>query len=245
MGFFVALRFLTVLPSPYRGDDPADLGRPVAYFPAVGLLLGLILAGLDQVLGRLLPRVAGDALLIGAMVFLTGALHLDGFMDSCDALFGGNTPEARLEVLKDPRVGAFGAAGGICLLLIKYAALLSLDPSIKPWALTIALGVGRWGMTYGIYAYPYRPGPGTGRSFKEKGGFRELVIATITVVGASFLVLRITGLVAILMGLLITIGIARFALGRLPGLSGDVYGAINEGVEASVLLFLAGAGSLR
>lgn len=240
MGFFVALRFLTILPFPYRGDKPAELGRSVAYFPAVGLLLGLILAGLDQILGRLLPRAADDALLIGAMVFLTGALHLDGFMDSCDALFGGNTPEGRLELLKDPRVGAFGVAGAICLLLVKYAALSSLAPSVKPWALAIAPGIGRWAMAYAIYAYPYKPGPGMARAFKGNGGLRELAIATITAVGASFLVLRISGLVAILVGLLITIGITRFTLGRLPGLTGDIYGAINEVVEASVLLVLLG-----
>ncbi len=87
MGFWIALRFLTILPSPFRGEpSPQKLGRSLGYFPVVGLVVGGILFGIDRGLSLLLPSVVVNALLIAALVILTGALHLDGFIDTCDGL---------------------------------------------------------------------------------------------------------------------------------------------------------------
>ncbi|MFN3476242.1 MAG: adenosylcobinamide-GDP ribazoletransferase [Candidatus Methylomirabilales bacterium] len=241
MGFFVAISFLTILP--LRGKvDPQALGRSIAYFPAVGLLLGLILVGLDRLFIKLLPRVAVDALLLIALVVLTGALHLDGFIDSCDALFSAESPEARLDRLKDPRVGAFGAVGAFCLLLLKYAALSSLAPSVKLWALLIALALGRFGIVYAIFFYPYREGPGMGRAFKEHSGAFEFLMAAATTFIVSFIAFKRVGLFVMVVGWLVAEALARFALKKLPGLTGDIYGAIDEAVEAFVLLLLASLG---
>lgn len=243
MGFLVAISFLTILPSPVRGQmDSKVFGRSVAYFPAVGLFLGVILVGLDRLLLKLFPRAAADALLLIALIVLTGALHLDGFIDSCDALFSPGDPESRLARLKDPRAGAFGVVGAFCFLLLKYAALSSLAPSVKPWALLIALALGRFGMVYALFFCPYREGPGMGRAFKEHSGTFEFLIAAATAFIASLIAFRIVGLFVMVVGWLVAETLARFALKKLPGLTGDIYGAIDEAVEALVLLLLAGLG---
>lgn len=241
MGFFVAISFLTILP--LRGKiDPQTLGRSAAYFPAVGLFLGLILVGLDRLFTGFLPRVAADALLLIALIVLTGALHLDGLIDCCDALFGPGDPESRLARLKDPRAGAFGVVGAFCLLLVKYGALLSVNPSIKPYSLLAAPALGRWGITYAIYVYPYKEGPGIGRTFKEGTSLAAFTAATVTALGISVASLREIGLMAMLAGWLGTVAVASFVLKRIRGLTGDVYGAINEVVEALVLLVASSRG---
>lgn len=241
MGFFVAISFLTILP--LRGKiDPQTLGRSTAYFPAVGLFLGLILVGLDRLFMGFLPRVAADALLLIALIVLTGALHLDGLIDCCDALFGPGDPESRLARLKDPRAGAFGVVGAFAILLLKYVALSSLAPSVKPWALLIALALGRFGMVYAIFFYPYREGPGMGRAFKEHSGTFEFLMAAATAFIASLIAFKRVGLFVMVVGWLVAETLARFALKKLPGLTGDIYGAIDEAVEALVLLLLAGFG---
>lgn len=243
MEFLAALGFLTILPVPTKGKpDLRLLGRSLAYFPMVGLTLGLILAGLDRLLLWLLPRAAADALLIVMSVVLSGALHVDGLIDTCDALFGPGDPESRLKRLKDPRAGAFGVVGAFCLLLVKYGALLSLNPSIKPYSLLVAPTLGRWGMAYAISLYPYKEGPGTGRVFQEGVSLRAFLVATATALVTSAASLRATGLMVMLASWLVTVAMAHFALKRIPGLSGDVYGAMNEVVEALVLLVAASRG---
>jgi len=243
MGFIAALGFLTILPVPTKGaKDLERLGRSIASFPAVGLTLGSIIAGLDQLLMRLLPRPATDALLIALFIVLTGALHQDGLIDTCDALFGPGDPESRLARLKDPRAGAFGVVGAFCLLLVKYGALLSVNPSLKPYSLLVVPTLGRWGITYAIYVYPYKEGPGTGRTFKEGASLAAFIVATATALGLSVASLREIGLMAMLAAWLGTVAVASLALKRIRGLTGDVYGAINEVVEALVLLVASSRG---
>ena len=123
-----ALSFLTVLPvGGGRPLTPRRISHSRAFYPAVGLLLGLLLVGLEQGAALLAwPPPLTAALLLAALAAATRALHLDGLMDICDGVFGGHTRERRLEIMQDSRVGAFGVAGGVVVLLWKYAALLSL-----------------------------------------------------------------------------------------------------------------------
>src|SRR5581483_11578988 len=119
VSFFVALQFLTHLPTPpgLPVAGPA-LGRALGWFPVVGLLLGALLAAADALLSLLLPRELVDVLLLALLALLTGGLHLDGFMDTCDGLFSLRSPAERLAIFRDSRVGSFGVVGAATLLLL-------------------------------------------------------------------------------------------------------------------------------
>ena len=111
--FALAWRLLTIIPLPFVPDNiERPAGRATAYFPLVGALLGLILAGAGQLFQGLLPEGVAAALLLALWAGLTGLLHLDGLMDSCDGLLPPAEPARRLEIMKDSRVGAFGVIGG-------------------------------------------------------------------------------------------------------------------------------------
>ena len=148
-----ALSFLTVLP--VGGGRPLaarQISHSRAYYPAVGLLLGLLLLGLERGVSMVLPPPLTAAILLAALAAATRALHLDGLMDICDGVFGGHTRERRLEIMQDSRVGAFGVASGGVILLWKYAALLSLLTAAAPggWA---AFPPGDWA------AFPHPDAP--------------------------------------------------------------------------------------
>ena len=106
-----AFQFLTIFPTLIKRMFTAqEMGRAVGWFPLVGLVLGFALYGINRAAGLIFPAIISAALTLFAWIILTRAFHLDGFMDTCDGLFGGYTPERRLEIMKDSRVGAFGAA---------------------------------------------------------------------------------------------------------------------------------------
>ncbi len=129
-----AVSFLTVVPIgrriyPSQPTDQRAISNSRAFFPFVGLLLGLVLVVVEVGSARIFPVYLTAGILLVVMVLATRGLHLDGLMDVCDGLFGGYTKERRLEIMKDPHVGAFGVAAGSMLILLKFAALLSLlDP---------------------------------------------------------------------------------------------------------------------
>ncbi len=234
----VALQFLTIAPSPLRRPvTSADLGRAVGYFPLVGAILGGLLVALDRLLATILPLEVSTVALLATAAILTGALHLDGFLDSCDGLLGGHTPEARLAIMRDERVGGFGVAGGILLLFFKYVALVSTWHRAP--ALLLAPVLGRWGMALAVVGFPYARPEGLGRAMKEHAGWGQVLLATAIALAVSGIAGGVLGLAAVLLAAAATWALARFILARLPGLTGDTYGAICEVLEVLVLLLFA------
>src|SRR3990172_5460697 len=144
----VALNFLTALRLPGAASAGArQLGGAVGFFPLVGLLVA--------------------ALLLSLWILLSGALHLDGFLDACDGLFGGRSPEQRLHIMRDEAIGAFAFAGGAILLLLKFTALQETAPA----ALLLAPTLGRWAMALCIVAFPYARPEGLGSAMKAHAGW--------------------------------------------------------------------------
>ena len=115
MSFLAALGFLTGIPVGRRAMEPDRLRRSSMFFPLVGLIIGLLLAGIDYGLGLVLPDILTSAIVVTLLVLLTGGLHFEGFVDCCDGLFGGHTRERRLEIMRDKSVGAYAVAGGALL----------------------------------------------------------------------------------------------------------------------------------
>jgi adenosylcobinamide-GDP ribazoletransferase len=235
-----ALQFLLVTPAFVRRAFTAqELGRATAFYPLVGLLLGGLLALADFLLGYLFPIEVRSALALALWILLTGALHFDGFLDSCDGLLGGATPERRMEIMRDERTGAFGLAGGALMLLILFSALNAVEA--QRWVvLLVAPVLGRWAMTLAVVIFPYARPEGLGRDIKDNAHSAQAIIATVTmliIVDAVALVRQdFAPLVAVVAAAAVCWLSAVFVLRRIPGMTGDTYGAINLLVEASVLL---------
>ena len=230
-----AFQFLTTFPAVIRrAFSPQELGRAVGYFPLVGLALGGLLYGLENGLSLIFPESVVAVLILVTWLLLTRALHFDGFLDTCDGLFGGFTPERRLEIMRDSRVGAFGVAGGGLLLLAKYAALISL-PHLP--GLVLAPVLGRWALSIAIFAYPYAREKGLGRDMKDNVRWLQVVLATTITLLTVWLFADWMGLLAFaLAGVMLWLG-ANFILRHIPGLTGDSYGALCELIELVVLIF--------
>lgn len=238
-----AFQFLTIFPTFIkRMFTSRELGQAVGWFPLVGVALGALLYAVNHAARLVFPNSVSAALTLLAWVVFTRAFHLDGFMDTCDGLFGGWTPERRLEIMKDSRMGAFGAAGGVLVLLLKYTALAaSLD--IGP-VLVISTTLARWGMALAIFAFPYAREHGLGRDLKDNVGWLQIVLATCIALIVIWFATGMMGLIAFaLAGLALWLG-ARFILRLIPGLTGDSYGALCEGIELAVLLFFTARGVL-
>ena len=243
--FRAAIGFLTILPVAPRDGD--GLAHARAWFPLVGLGLGALLAGLDLLLNGwlFLPQGAfvgltpnyllESALLVGLLAALTRGLHLDGFMDSCDALFGGHTQARRLEIMRDPHVGAFAVIGVVCLLLIKCVAVASLVQTLRLPVLLLFPCLSRWAMLLVMELYPYARRAGLGTALLRSGGRHQLLFGFICALLASLLIAGVMGLLLLLAASLVAWLSGAWAARQLGGLTGDVYGAVNEIVETAVL----------
>lgn len=241
MGFFTAWRFLTIVPLPLGSEASAQrVGRSLAYFPVVGLVLGLVLAGLDRGLDSVLPVSVLSGLLLVVLVLFSGATHLDGFIDTCDGLVAGKSPEQRREIMRDSRVGAFGVVGACCLLVLKYASLTALPDSSRTWTLAVMPALGRWMAVCAIAAFPYARPDGLGRTFKNEATWLTAAAATVVALAASVGFLRLTG-AAIMLGVaLVALSSCSILNRKLAGLTGDTYGAVIEVAEVTTLVLAVG-----
>ena len=279
-GLRSAISFLTILPLAPR-NAPNSMASARGWFPLVGLLLGLILAGVDIL--RMLMLQAGSSgwhggyaplpatypvfpdytillwsvLLVVILVALTRALHLDGFMDSCDALLGGFDRERRLAILRDPNVGAFAVIGVVCLLLIKVLTIAELPPAIlvppgiavlppEGWSVRIPMlllfpCLSRWAMLLTMELHPYVRSNGIGTAFFDGEQRRvrwHLILGfTFTLVVSAALV-GMVGIVLLAAACAVAWGTGAWATRLLGGVTGDIYGAVNELTEVVVLLMV-------
>lgn len=222
-----AIALLTIVPILREPDFSA---RAYRYFPLVGAGLGVVLAISFFVLRLVLPPLVTAALIVGLWALLTGGLHLDGVSDACDALFAATTRERRLEILRDVHVGSFGAAGLVLILLLKFAALTT----VNGWVLLLAPVLARWAMVYAA-AFPPARTEGMGALFARGLTRRELGLATLLALVLT-LPFGWLGLGAWIAAVVVATAAARFAMARLGGLTGDIYGMICECVEVGVLV---------
>lgn len=227
--FLAALSLLTIFHLSAHGSNIS--ARALSYFPLIGLAIGLLLTAAGLALHAIFPDFLTAALLVALWAVLTGGLHLDGFADSCDGLFATATRERRLEILRDVRLGAFGATALVLLLIAKITAVASLH-TLAP--LLLAPIMGRWAMVYAM-AYPLARSEGMAILFRQGLARREILIATV-LAAAGAAAFGWLGVAALAVALLAATLIARLAMTRLGGLSGDIYGMICESVELTTLL---------
>ncbi|HRA64554.1 MAG: adenosylcobinamide-GDP ribazoletransferase [Caldilinea sp.] len=236
--FWAAVGFLTTLPVPRHDLLPDGLHRAARWFPTIGLLLGVILAGSAWAFAWLFPPTVTAVLVVGLWAGLTGALHLDGVADCGDGLLPPLARTRRLEIMRDPRLGAFGVTALVLILLLKTAALAALAlmrPALAP-ALLLAPIWARWLILLAA-RLPAARAEGMGASLGPTLSNRQLAFAALLPVVLTAVmgighwpVILATG-AAILAGL----GVLHLAQQRLGGVTGDVFGAV---VEVSEAVFL-------
>lgn len=238
--FAAAWRFLTAFPFLWPpGDDEGEcLRRAPAAFPFVGLVLGIMAAGLAWLLLRMFPVAPSAALVVAALALFSMGLHMDGLTDCADALMSpGRSREKALEVMKDSRIGAHGALALVLLLLVKFAALASLAPDTLPWAALAMPVAGRTAMLFPMTLLPYVRPEGLGKAFGIERPRRTLafgILFAACCLGATFGLK--TGVAALALWVAVAMGWNWCLRRRLGGATGDCYGASCELAEAAVAL---------
>jgi adenosylcobinamide-GDP ribazoletransferase len=235
-GLRTAASFLTRVPVDRGTPGRPDLARSVPWFPVVGALLGLGLAGAYAGLLLVLPALPAAAVTLGISLLLTGAFHEDGLADTADALGGGRTREEALRILKDPGHGTYGVLAIVMSVALRMAAVATLDGWTAMAVLPAAHALSR-GAAVGLLG-ALRPGTeqGLGASFVAAVTPREAAVG----LGAALLI----GLVSL--GIWVTaaapvVGLCSVAVGllavrRIGGVTGDVLGAAQQASEILVLL---------
>lgn len=236
-----AVGFLTIIPMPSRPLPASVLARSAAFFPLVGAALGAMLGGIGWLLDGVLPRGPVAALLLALGVILTGALHLDGLMDTADGAFGGRTRERRLEIMRDSRVGSFGVLAGALALLLQFACLTELAGEDRLRAIVAALVASRWAMVIALSAFAPARADGLGAGMRAVAGRGSLIassIATIVLLAAA----GPPGPAAMIAAGIVALGGGILLARRLGGLTGDSYGAIAVVAETAALLAAVAVG---
>ncbi len=237
--WWAAVAFLTRLPTPPLGRlAPETLAAALPWFPWVGAVLGAILA-----LGAWLAPPAAEltaALLLILWVALSGNLHLDGLADTLDALAGGRDREQRLALLKDPRSGPAAVSGVVLLLLLKFAALVTLLEAGAWQALLLVPIVGRTALAGCFLALPYRREQGLGRVFAAYPHRKWVIRSSLAALAVVGVFGGVAALVAIGAALAFFWAAVSLWRRRFGGFTGDLAGATLEGVEAVALAVWAG-----
>ena len=232
-----ALQLLTQIPAAPEGRaDPVDVGRSVVAYPAVGLLLGLIVAAVAVLLPPAEPLTVAVALLV-LWVGLTGILHLDGLADSADALFGGHgDPERTDAILKDPQTGPAGVAAVVLVLAVKLAALVSLVGEAA-WSVLIAVPLlGRTGAVWLFLTSPYVHAEGLGAQVAQHLPRTAAWIAMAVGVVLALYIGGMTVFAALVAGVIALIFVQWLMDRHVGGITGDTIGAAIEVTEAVMLL---------
>jgi adenosylcobinamide-GDP ribazoletransferase len=186
-----------------------------------------------------IPHFLLAALITSSTVVLTRALHLDGLADLADGVGGGYTPERRLEIMKDSRIGAFGALALMIALILKTAAIHAILTDARLLFLLVIPSLGRYAMVVTAFRSPYaRAAGGLGKPFLELMSSKHLIAATGLCFAIAFLLAPGFACFAFPI-LFVTVALLRvLTLRWLGGVTGDVLGAVNEIAEV-ILLALA------
>jgi adenosylcobinamide-GDP ribazoletransferase len=250
--FLLALQFFTRIPITGRlaqwvGYSPAMLRASAAHFPAIGWVVGAI--GALALAGALAlwPPLVAAVLCTVVTVLVTGAFHEDGLADVADGLGGASTRERALEIMKDSRIGAFGAIAVVLALGLKFALLAGLAGQgafAACMALLAAHVLSRLAPLAVMRASPYVGGEG-GKSkpmADAVSGTAVFVVVLWSLPAAALLVVVggiVNGVAAVVAGALVALFMVRLLRRRLGGFTGDGLGATQQLSELAIYLALA------
>ncbi|WP_055070422.1 adenosylcobinamide-GDP ribazoletransferase [Clostridium massiliamazoniense] len=232
--FRMILSFFTRIPVGNLEFKEGLFEKSFKWTTAVGLVIGLILGGVDYLLRGKSTLITGFILML-AYIIITGALHLDGLSDSCDGLFSGRSKERVLEIMKDSRVGAFGV---LSLIIIIIGYVIFLGQANLLMVITFPI-VGKTALHIASKSSYYCKEAGMGKAFVENGGTKACIVVATIVNCALFLLEAYKGEYSIIIAVIITYIIAYWIIKKIEkkidGISGDILGFI---AEISQLIFL-------
>ena len=236
--FLIALQFLTrinLIKNLETDDD--GFARSAYCFPLVGLVVGGLLCLIALAGQIILNPLTLAVLIIVAEIFITGGLHLDGFMDSCDGLLSGRPRDKMLDIMKDSRVGAMGVIGLLVLMLLKLVFLLEIQASELLPVLLIMPLAGRWSMVWAIQHFRYAKSEGLGAFFQKAISESGIIIVSILCLMICFVVLPVFFYWAVPLTGICVYRFSRKIDALLNGHTGDTYGLMNELTEISFLFW--------
>jgi len=242
-GLLLAIQFFTVLP--IKKELPIGRKEVTAMFialPFVGAAIGAVMYAVSV----LMLDVVGSGTLLTAVfivltgIILTGGLHLDGWADTGDAFFSYQDREKRLEILEDPRLGAFGTMAIVLLIIVKIALVHEiLAQGLGHMALFIALPLlARVGMNLYLSTTKSAKNKGLAYFFKEKTGTRSVTLLSMVIGGGVLIGLGYVvgnAILPLLLFAVIAVGLVLFrnwSLKHFGGVTGDLLGTFIEGMEA-------------
>lgn len=237
--FRLALSFLTIVPVRIDSANESDVAASMAWFPLIGLLIGTALAIEDRALAWLFSFTIRSALLVLSMAVLTGAVHLDGLADAADALGAGHDRARALVILRDSRVGAFGALALFFALALEVISLASVTGMRRLALLLLAPMLARWAMVAVSYKIDYLRSAGAGSSMLGRNGGRNLAVASVIAILAMIPFFSRKVIAAYGAVLIATIILRWFYRRWLGGITGDLIGACGEIVEVLAMMILA------
>lgn len=228
--FCTAMRFLTLVPISWRAeDDRHHFADSLAFFPAVGGVIGACGALLAALFLAAFPQPVAAVLILIYLAFISGCLHLDGLSDSADGLLSSRPREAALAIMKDSRAGAMGVVTVVCLILAKFAALSAMPPDAFCLAVFFMPLAGRCAILLSMARLRYaRAEGGLGalfytREVKNTAFFAWLAFAV------CLLVLAPSRAIFVIVCLLtVNFFFNRWCRTRLGGATGDTLGAVCE-----------------
>jgi adenosylcobinamide-GDP ribazoletransferase len=248
--FLVATQYLTRLPTPAWVGFQADwLSQSARYFPLVGVLVGAINVGVWWLFAHWLPAAVTVGLMLGVSLLVTGAFHEDGFADTCDGFGGGTTPDSVLAIMKDSRIGAYGAIGIGVMLGLKWTACVAIPPAVFPLMLIGAHMFSRWCACGLIWRLRYvRSGDDSkvrpladsvsGRDWLVSGALGAIAVAPFAMALDLTRYARVLPALAaaVAASAVVAVTAARYFQRRIGGYTGDCLGAVQQLTELAFLL---------
>lgn len=234
-----AWRFLTIVPIPGNwGMAEEDLARSVVWFPVIGLMLGVVAAGLAYGLTSVAPPLVVAAAMIVILLSFSGGLHLDGLADTADGFFSSRPRERILEIMKDSHIGAMGVIAIVCVLLLKFAALASL-PMARLWPAVLLMPLaGRCALVIHMALLPYARPSGLGAIFYRRNPRGAAIWAAGVLAAVAGGLLGAWGLGIWAACVAAALVLSAYVRRKIGGATGDTLGAICELVEVVPALVL-------
>ncbi len=244
--FFAAVRFLTVLPVPQAlAGGNEDLEQGAAYFPVVGLLIGILAWGAASLLSGFFPDMLTCAMVVMLLVLASGGLHMDGLADTMDGFLSSRPRDRVLEIMRDSRIGTMGVLAVVGIILLKLTALLSVPEPARRGVILLMPLAGRCSLLVSMAALSYvREEGGLGTVFNQDHGalIRGAILGAGLLLLTSTVVCGLMGLVTAGVSLAAALAFCAYSHRKIGGYTGDTLGAGCEVVELMPALVAAAWG---